>query len=223
MNYLDTEVLRKIHTDNEVLIEGYDGELLITKKSIGDIYLPTGEIVVFDPEKRYVDFLMKKEPLVDKVAPGSYKVKVYYAFNKTERRIAFAEIVFDDVIPEKYIPALNTVDKYAKVKPGKEFGFTIFSKCASYADIETLKIFNDMLIEKAGKFTSNFKKTSLINFVVSQFRDTNDYGFCRKKIDNEGHNVITFEVTNCNFCPSFWGIDKEGNKCCLVTDFLLHK
>lgn len=223
MNYFDAEVLRKIHTDSEVLIDGYDGELLITKKNIGDIYLPTGEIAVFDPEKRYVDFLMKKEPLVDRVEPGSYSVNIYYADNKNTRRIAFSEIVFDDIVPERYIQALNTVDKYAKVKPGKEFGFTIFSRCASYADVETLKIFNDMLIEKVGRVTSNLKKTSLVDFVIGQFRETNKYGFSRKKIDGEGHNIITFEVTNCNFCPSFWGVDKEGNKCCLITDFLLHK
>lgn len=223
MNYFDTEVLRKIHTAAQVVVKGYDGELLITKKYIGDIYLPTGEIVVFAPERRYISFLAKKEPLVDKVNPGTYKVNIYYADNDRGRRIAFFEIEFNGNKPERYTLALNTVDKYAKVKPGKAFGFTVFTKKASFADIETLKILNENVLKKTKDIVARWRRDLKIDDELYVIRNTNDDRYGSITIDNDGRNVMTFDVENGNFYPSFWGIDKDGNKCCLITDILLHE
>jgi len=61
MNYYDKETLKKIHTDETVIIEGYDGKIHITREYIGDIYLPTGEIVAFDPVRRYENYLSNDE------------------------------------------------------------------------------------------------------------------------------------------------------------------
>jgi len=214
MNYYDKETLKKIHTDETVIIEGYDGKIHITREYIGDIYLPTGEIVAFDPVRRYENYLSNKSPFIDKVLSGRYPVYIYYAEKK---EVAFVEVVFKEKVATNYIPALNKVDSHAKVKPGKEFGFTIFSNETSITDMATLHSINIEAIRKG-----LYSEGTVVNH---EFISVNEKGLCYGEniYSNDGRNVFTFNVGNLNFCPSFWGIDSKDNKCCLIIDFMLHK
>ena len=224
MNYYDVETLKKIHENHVVDIEGYNGKLVIVKVRAGEIFLPTGEFAAFDPQRRYKDYLAKKEPFVVKVKPGIYLVNVYLAFGSSGKKIAFSEIEFNSNMPIKYRLALNTVDRYAKVKPGEEFGFTVFSQRASYADVETLKYINNSALSKASTEKSKIGKDCEIDNVTSRLSGRyNDDAFGSVKVNEDKMNLFYFSVMNCNFCPSFWGIDKNGEKCCLITDYMLHK
>ena len=88
------ELLKSLRTGTiDQYFRGEENEY-IEVKQLCDIHLPTGKIVANDPICIYVF-----DPFSIQEKPGIYPVYIYIYHLKTDQRVAFAEIRFNEEIP----------------------------------------------------------------------------------------------------------------------------
>lgn len=217
----------------------------ISTTLIGEVILPSGQIVACDP---LMD-LDLEDPFVMPVAPGHYPVILSLAgFPATgERRIACAKLQITQKEPLRWEVATIYPDR-----PADYQAYGVDSGTGSFLDLEAAQIIKKLsepdpvayrnackegkeaawkLISEASyRFEEEYCDLVIAQMEANEQRYGDDaYPYDRKgdwanlTIDNStGANVITFSTGwGDGGYVSYWGYDATDDIACLVTDFAL--
>lgn len=180
-------------------------------RSLGDIYLEYGAVVICDPLS---DFESKNR-VQRTVESGSYHVSVLE--EKTKKwgnRFAFAQIVFSEEDIKKVILAKFVSNE----------SFQVSSGLACFMDILTC----DSYIEFVNKFYQKNKKGNLYDdFFKSHFKKNADKNskegdWVNFTIPKTKNNIIMFHSgMGDGFYKAYWAMGKGNKTCRLIIDFNL--
>lgn len=200
--------LRTGETDK--FLNKHNSKELIREQPLGKINLPTGKIVANDP-----CCLFQKEPFVRTVAPGEYPVMLYVIHINDDQRVAFAEIRFTEELPVDFELALTENDDMNKLGEDDFFGYGVDSGTGGFMD-EIICGELEKLIDASDDYMFEPLETALEESYVTTYSVAN---VC---LPESTHNVAAFSSGyGDGTYPSYWGFDKNGRICCLITDFML--
>jgi len=174
---------------------------------LGDLVLPTGQIVASDP------FIADDPPYTRGVAPGRYPVLVNVAQINTDSRVAYAIVRFSGQRPVSWEKALYPEHDPAAPGGNQLSGYGVDSGAGCFIDAGTVKI----LVERTA--ADGGENQDLTERMAETYVDT--WSWVNYVLDPDtGANVIAFSSGwGDGVYPSFWGLDQTGAPVCLITDF----
>lgn len=213
------------HADYNLIFENDEVESIpIELLEIGELKVPTGQIVACDP-LAYPD----SPPFTKKVKPGKYPVKIYVAKTaESGDRYAVAKLEFSNKKAIKWVMALTERDDIDELTDKSDyFGFPVDAGLAGFYDYQSGKQYL--------KFDSSFRKANPTGNIYDDFFS---YEFKRNAKDMDNPNDIgdwiNFQLPDSElnitmfhsgygdgYYPSYWGIDRDGEVTSLVIDFLV--
>nr|WP_283242750.1 DUF4241 domain-containing protein [Marinifilum caeruleilacunae] len=218
-----TEVLS--HADYNTIfdnatVEGIPVELV----EIGDLNVPTGQIVVCDPL-----VVPDMPPLNKTVKPGKYPIKIYVAKTKESGdRYAIATLVFSETKADKWVLAVRSGEDVTELKgDGDFFGFPVDAGLGGFFDYQSGVEYNKLIDEFINKnptgniyddfFAAEFKKNA------KNPDNPNDYGdWVNFKIPNSELNITMFQSGyGDGTYPAYWGMTDDNEIVSLVIDFFV--
>lgn len=188
---------------SKLLISKQYAERLI-EQPLCTINLPTGKIVANDPICFY-----QKEPFEKKVKPGKYPIVLYIHCIDNDKRVSFAEIRFSSNIPVKFELAVHAGEALTELADNEYYGYGVDSGTGGFCDKKTCDKYEE------------FDKTppEIEDMLSESYVDT--YSTADYHLPNTDLNIAVFSAGFGDGCyPSYWGFDKDGNICSLITDFL---
>ncbi|WP_299122396.1 DUF4241 domain-containing protein [uncultured Winogradskyella sp.] len=213
------------HADYNIIFENTIVENIpIEVLEIGNLNVPSEQIVVCDPLVFY-----DVKPLVKKIKPGVYPVKIYVA--KTEYsgdRFAIAKLEITDNKAVKWILA-TTADQDLNTLQSKDeyFGFPVDAGLGGFLDYKTALAYERFCNDFHKKYPN---KNIYDDFFAAEFKknakdqnDPNDIGdWINYTLPNTDLNITMFHSGyGDGYYPAYWGIDKNGNVSSLVIDFFV--
>ena len=191
--------------------------------SLGEVSLPTGQIIVCDPLAHFYNSL----PLDRKVKPGKYPIIVCIA--KTEDsgdRYAIVKLEFSKEKASEFHLATTEGQDVKELKHDDEFfGFPVDAGLGCFMDTETRKFYNEfddnfMKQNPAGNLyddllADEFKKNADLN-------NPTDIGdWLNFSLPNKPElNIVMFHSGfGDGVYPSYWGLTTKGEICSLIVDF----
>jgi hypothetical protein len=205
--------------DNDT-VDGTPIELL----EIGELNVPTGQIVVCDPL-----VVPDMPPLTKTVKPGKYPIKIYVAKTKESGdRYAIAKLELSEKRADKWVLALRDGEDIRELKEKSDFfGFPVDAGLGGFFDYKTglqYVKFTDDFIKKNPNgniyddfFAAEFKKNA------KNPNDPNDYGdWINFTIPESNLNITMFHSGyGDGTYPAYWGMTKENEIVSLVIDFFV--
>jgi hypothetical protein len=178
---------------------------------LGDLVLPTGQIVASDP------FIADDPPYTRGVAPGRYPVLVNVARINTDSRVAYAILRFSAQRPVRWEMALYPGNDPATLGENELVRYGVDSGTGCFIDAGAVRI----LVERST--ADHGENQDLGDMMAKTYVDT--WAWANYVLDPDtGANVIAFSSGwGDGGYPSFWGLDETGAPVCLVTDFLVFR
>ena len=191
-------------------------DIILVQQQIGTLQLPSGEIVACDPF-----FAYNPQPFSRKVKPGAYPVEICLASTQPDDyKVALARILFSK----------NAVTSWerADLKSNNAipiFKYPVDNALGCFMDVETAKLFTDICnrFYKKHPFGNYYEDVLEAQFQQVANSPDEDGNWCNHTPDpNSQLNIIMFGSGYGNgIYPTYWGLDKEGEVVCLLTDFEL--
>ncbi len=205
--YLNKEIMIALREGNiNEILKNRQDDISIREQSLGMLNLPTGKIVANDPVIMY-----QKDPFERTVAPGQYPVMLYVAHISTDQRVAFAEIRFTQELPVEFELATIEGDDISRLGDDDFFGYGVDAGTGGFMD----EITCDEL-EKSTDDMFDLLDDALEESYVPTYDTAN---VC---LPDSEHNIVAFSSGyGDGSYPTFWGFDKNGELCSLITDFLV--
>lgn len=177
---------------------------------MGELVVPTGEIVVADP------LVTPDRPaLRRKVKSGRYPVTLF----ESDQRVALAALRFAPGAPVKWELATVPGQHMADLKDGEIFGYPVDAGLGSFMDKAAYARMLDreaLAIEKANSADINYYDDVL----APELAANGDLYVMHKPIPEDDINIAIFSSGwGDGFYPSFWGLDAAGEPVVLLTDF----
>jgi hypothetical protein len=183
---------------------------------IGNIDLPSGQIVACDP---FVELVTN--PFSKQVTPGKYPVLLNIAhYDNDDERVAYAVIKFNINEVVRWEMATQLGQTLDGLDDDEFVGYGVDSGTGSFMDKQTaLSIITYeeenqkdnpdfyIYLELEDRFDENYQDTR--SWLVTSIKD---------KVDNF---AIFSTGWGDGVYPSFWGFDENGDPSCLITDFLI--
>ena len=209
--YLNKEFMIALRTGNiNELLKKYQDDISIRKQALGKIKLPTGRIVANDPMCNF-----QMEPFERTVAPGEYPVMLYIAHMNDDQRVAFAEIRFTEELPAEFELATVSGDDVSKLGDDDFFGYGVDTGTGGFMDEITCGELKKIIYE-----SDDYTFDSLDDALDKSYVPT--YDTANVCLPDSEHNVVAFSSGfGDGTYPSFWGFDKNGDLCSLITDFMV--
>lgn len=193
----------------EGTIKSLWGNAKIKRQLVGNLYISTGKVFAVDP------FIVSEydKPFIKKVPQGSYPV--YLSIITTEagdQRAALATIQFSNEKPQTWELAITDDQDISTLQDDEYFGYGVDAGTGCFMDQDTFHKF--YALSEDNEYTD-----MLIDEMQKTYVDT--WSYLNKEIE-ENCNIIMFSsgIGDGSY-PSFFGIDSNGNICCLVTDFMI--
>lgn len=207
--YQNDTLLEALYSDSmESFLRQKDVKSWITTQSLGELFLPTGKIVANDPLCLY-----ETAPFEKAVAPGKYPVTLYLLHFENDTRVAYAEIRFSNATPVSFETATRVGDDIATLAEDEFFGYGVDSGTGGFMDYETCMEYDKMLRE-----SEKYTWAEMDALLAESYVDT--YSTANICLPESEKNVIAFSSGYGDGAyPSFWGMDQNGQLCCLITDF----
>ena len=202
--------LLRIHaTDGAILRNSY-GNVLITSKTVGELYLPTGEIVMGDPLSHHSLNDISRKTFSKRVEPGSYPFVAYISEGNSNHAIAFTELRFSDSPPVKFSTAKTKFDAAHHRK-----GFCGYAVRDSRTGIMDADVF---------KIICKLPRTSYVEELIDfdqALENINGHSGLRCGVGSSADGNLTAAILSINsgIYYWYWGLDHSGNICCLMADF----
>lgn len=209
--YQNTPLLHALrtHTANSFLKNEAFQES-ITEQDLGLLHLTSGRIVANDPL-----FPGEDKPFAQSVAPGSYPVKLYIYHCDTDQRVAFAELRFSEDLPVSFMPALTAGQDSSALKEDEFFGYGVDSGTGGFMDEDACRALNHYLDQ-----SGDYCLPTLAKALDESYVDT----FCTANVplpDIQANIAAFSSGYGDGVYPSFWGLNTDGQICCLITDFCI--
>ena len=188
----------------------------------GRINLPTGQVVCTDPMYRELAW-----PQSWTTSKGQYPVYLYFGLEPNfAGRVAYAELVFKDEIPEYWEMSLISEKLLADSFERKMNGmYPVENGLSCFADFETFRIYEQEIKE----FYQLHKSGNYYNDVLEEhFKENSNIPpssrgedwICYKPAKANGNIVMFSSGYGDGLYPRYVGYDKNGNVVKLVTDFI---
>jgi hypothetical protein len=193
-------------------------------QTLGDLFLPTGNVVACDPFSLYtpVAFLPKLEP-------GVYPVSVAVAqWESGDQRVALGIVRVTAEEPAHWEMAKSATQgpDYNLFAPHGIYRYSVDYACGCFMDLRTAQELLALMDEKAPNLKSPFSDimNGWLNRINDQMAQTyvNTWSWANVVVDpKDGLNMIIFSSgIGDGAYVSYWGYDANGRLACLVTDFL---
>jgi hypothetical protein len=184
-------------------------EILLRTVSVGDVELPTGRLVAFDPL-----VAPETEPFEREVDPGNYPVELVFADMRDETRLAYAVIRFTDRVAVRWQVAWVHGEEDAPSDHGPG-GFHVDSAVVCLADERAAgRIIDIENIDGADEFERMMRHA-----LRRGARGGSPYGHAIVELPvTDSGNLPTFEA-DPGIYTSHWGFDSNGELSMFVVDF----
>lgn len=126
---VSSEYLALAFADGRKLIDPDSGELTLFQHPIGDLILPTGQLIACDPFVAPVSV-----PFNMPVPTGTFPVILTIADYGHDQRVAFATIRFQQVLPVQWKMMATGSNDPATLEPGHHFGYAVDSGTGCFMD-----------------------------------------------------------------------------------------
>lgn len=202
------EMLKSLRTGTiDQYFRGEENEY-IEVKQLCDIHLPTGKIVANDPICLY-----EFEPFSIQVKPGIYPVYIYIYHLKTDQRVAFAEIRFNEEIPTQYEFAVVEKNEKIRFKNIKYSNYGVDSGTGGFMDHELAVHIQNYSQEQSDELFADMRDM-IEETYVSTF-STLDY-----TPKDEEANIVGFSSGwGDGGYISYFGYNDKSQVCNLITCF----
>jgi hypothetical protein len=214
-----------------------DGDAIAVRQvEAPNLVLPTGAIVACDPYRLQTQ--ANFPAFTRRVPPGEYAVTICVArFThpaRVEERVACAMVRFRRAAPRSWEMALLPGQDPARLPFGHFFGYGVDAGTGCFLDAGALPHF----AREARELSRRMQKRShgehpfaardvldLATPLMRRFRESwaeaaTPHGTAFVVDPRTGANVVAFPAgPGDGFYPSYWGLDRHGEPCCLVTDF----
>lgn len=181
-------------------------ERQITVTPIGDLELPTGEIIVCDPLITGTEM----PALSRKVKPGRYPVSLLEA----QGRVAVAALRFRPGTPVRWELATLPGQDVATLKGDEIFGYPVDAGLGSFMDKTAMVLMS----EQQSKLQAD--QNYYDDVLAAEFAPNQDRFVMHRPVAGNPLNIAMFwSGWGDGFYPSFWGLDAAGEPLLLTTDF----
>ncbi|WP_354490424.1 DUF4241 domain-containing protein [Mesorhizobium robiniae] len=187
------------------LSEAQMAERKIIVTPIGELELPTGEIVACDPLTTETDW----PALSRKVRPGHYPVSLFEA----QGRVAVAVLRFRPGTPVRWELATLPDQDVATLKGDEIFGYPVDAGLGSFMDKTAMAL----LAARQDKleYGDYYGEVLAAEFAPNQDR----FAMHHPAAGNPLNIAIFWSGWGDGLYPSFWGLDATGEPLLLTTDF----
>lgn len=181
-------------------------ERQITVTPIGDLELPTGEIIVCDPLITGTEM----PALSRKVKAGRYPVSLLEA----QGRVAVAVLRFRPGTPVRWELATLPGQDVATLKGDEIFGYPVDAGLGSFMDKTAMVLMS----EQQSKLQAD--QNYYDDVLAAEFAPNQDRFVMHRPVAGNPLNIAMFwSGWGDGFYPSFWGLDAAGEPLLLTTDF----
>lgn len=202
-----------IHAVDGATIQNSFGKAKITSTVIGLLNLPTGEIVMADPTRRFGVEDFTRKAFSRKVSPGIYPVVVYTAQTAGDRVLAFAEIRISNEAPSSFVAAKTLYDEEKKRK-----GF-----CGYVVNDSTTGFMDAQVFKTICGYPRFYPMYRLLDLSDAAEHNKNALGFrCAVGDSEDGSLSVSLFSVPSGVYYWYWGKDRKGKICCLIADFFTH-
>jgi hypothetical protein len=193
-----------------VEIPAYDEPLAFTTETIGELALPTGRLVAWDPL-----ILQNAEPFTREVPAGRFPVEVALADLDVGRRVAFARIRFSAEPAVRWEPALLSGQHPSLLEEDEVYGYPVDSGAASFMDEAAL----------AALAARSAKDRGYLKGVAEAMTNDDDWSWLELRPDPAREaNVVAFSVgfgEGGATYPTSFGFGESGELVAVITDFCI--
>jgi len=199
------------------------GKIPITFKNLGELYLPTGQILACDPLVGLYD----TQAYTRNVQPGSYPVVASVAqTDDSGNRFAAVKLEFNPVRAVNWEMALLPGQNAASLSNDEIFGFPVDAGLGCFCDAATQALYNQWQ-EKyfeghpTGDMYSDFLEPAFLQNTPNPADPDAVGDWLNFQLpENPGHNIIMFNSGyGDGVYACYWGIGEDGEICSLVVDF----
>jgi hypothetical protein len=188
------------------LNEAQMAEREITVTPIGELDLPTGEIIACDPLTTGTDW----PALNRKVEPGHYPVSLIEA----QGRVAAAILRFRPGTPFRWELATLPGHDISTLKGDEVFGYPVDAGLGSFMDKMTMVLMS----EQQDKLEA--EQNYYDDVLAAEFAPNQDRFVLHHPVAGNPLNVAMFwSGWGDGIYPSFWGLNAAGEPLLLMTDF----
>ncbi len=181
-------------------------ERKITVTPIGQLELPTGEIMACDPLVTGDDW----PALSRKVKPGSYPVSLFEA----QGRVAAAFLRLRPGMPVRWELATLPDQDVSTLKDDEMFGYPVDAGLGSFMDKTA------MALMSAEQDKLKADENYYDDVLAAEFAPNQDRFVMHRPVAGNPLNIAMFwSGWGDGFYPSFWGLDAAGEPLLLLTDF----
>jgi hypothetical protein len=188
------------------LEDGYGmGEMTLRHHLVGDLILPSGQLVACDP------FMVPDRPPFKLSIPcGKFPITLSIAHIKTDQRVAFATLRLTQTVPTSWEMLTVGDQEISTLEEGELFGYGVDSGTGCFMDISTCRA----LAERMAK-QQDFYET-LTAEMDKTYRNT--WSWLDTKLD-EGNLVAFSSGYGDGVYATYAGRDHDGHVSVVVTDF----
>ncbi|WP_192181723.1 DUF4241 domain-containing protein [Mesorhizobium amorphae] len=181
-------------------------ERQIAVTAIGELELPTGEIIACDP----LVSDLKTPALSRKVKPGRYPVSLLEA----QGRVAVAVLRFSAGTPVRWELATVPGQDVSTLKDDEIFGYPVDAGLGSFMDKTA------MVLMSARQDKLKADENYYDDVLAAEFAPNQDRFVMHHPVAGNPVNIAMFwSGWGDGFYPSFWGLDAAGQPLLLTTDF----
>jgi hypothetical protein len=203
----DQPNLRLAFADQLSLKDSRLGDFRLVRHPLGNLDLPTGQIVACDPSYGSV------EPFSRAVKPGVYPVVLSVAQFSKDQRVSYATLEFERSEPVRWEMAVWPGQHVNTLKAEEIFCYGVDAGTGCFMDIEAARTLKEQMD----------KDESVWDRLVQEMDKTyiHTWSWANWKLDsNPGLNLVAFSTGWGDGCyASYWGYSAQGDLACLVTDF----
>jgi hypothetical protein len=184
-------------------------EVVMERREIGEIFLPSGQIVACDPIHLY-----DLAPFLHQIAPGRYPIvlSIARARGSEIQRVAFAMLRVTGEMPVSWQLAVKARQDADGTGKDQAHGYGVDVGLGSFMDLEAARLLRAKM-EEDDRFH---------NHIFESVEENNPEWANIPLNPATGLNIAVFETGfGDGFYSSHWGYGESGSIACLVTDFQL--
>jgi hypothetical protein len=196
-----------------VRLDDPDGEILIRVQAIGELTVPTGQVIACDPSRltpSYDEVIAFERT----VPPGRYPVGVSrVVFPLGGERNALATLWLGSTPPVRLELATRPGQDVATLEPGEIFGHGVDTGTSCFIDHQTAR----EIVERNKDWDYKVRDGG-----YREFRAVKEHGEWKNAVVDPatGANMLVFgSGYGDGRYASYWGFDADGQVVCLITDF----
>jgi hypothetical protein len=180
-------------------------EITLSHHHIGDLILPTGQLVACDP------FVLPDSPSFNLTLPrGTFPLILSIAQIKTDQRVAFAIVQLSQAVPATWEMLTIGSQDISTLKEGELFGYGVDAGTGCFMDLSASRALAKRMSEQ-----QDFYET-LMAEMDKTYKNT--WSWLDVKF-GEGNLIAFSSGYGDGVYATYAGRDHDGHACVVVTDF----